>query len=195
MAKKNRFQSCPRALLPLLETPRFTGTGLFFHLKRSPRNLGRLGWLLLLSLIAQPAFPQGSCEILLGRLKGDSVELLAHDGGHQVGYLYYSVTDPEHAHVNLISVNNAHRRKGISKRLFAEMVKRHSQIKLVEAILVGDNMRAARVIERAPMTYEACVEAVRRTPFFRAWSRLGYRSVKLCEFNHRIGTFEVGVSL
>jgi len=154
-----------------------------------------LGWLLLLSLIAQPAFPQGSCEILLGRLKGDSVELLAHDGGHQVGYLYYSVTDPEHAHVNLISVNNAHRRKGVSKALFAEMVRRHSNIKLVEAILVGDNMRAAAVATKEPMTFEQCEQAVKRTPFYRAWAGLGYYSVRLCEFNHRLGTFEVGISL
>jgi hypothetical protein len=134
------------------------------------------------------------CQVHLSRATPDSKELVVRAGDMHAGYLYYRMVNESLAVVNLVSIQDEFKGRGFSKALFHGMLALNPEIKQVEAILVGDNFSATNLRGvRHTVTHEQCEAAFRRSPFYKAWARLGFGIVGMCEFHPHLQAIEVEV--
>ena len=149
----------------------------------------------LLLLLASSAHATNECAIWLKREMDGRTELSATVGEHEAGRLLYKVLDDTHGIVSLVVVHEAFQFRGVSTELFRGMLERSPLIKTVSGLLTLDNYNATMLRNKSTPAsiYECAAEAI-KTPFFKAWAKLGFRKIIKCEHNLEFGSINLGLA-
>lgn len=144
-------------------------------------------FLLLWCLFAQAS----DCTVFMSRARGHAYELEARRDNKPVGHLMYSV-EGDSAHIAIILVDPIYQNNGVSRELVGHMLAR-DPVHTVTALLVLDNFEASELDASALTTFAECVQAIRKTPLYRALSKFGFVKVNSCR--HTRGAESIGLEL
>ncbi len=108
--------------------------------------------------------------------RGDGLKIiLSNSENPYLGSLSYQLfPSGNELQVNVISIASSLRGQGLSKQLFAYLLKKHPETKTIRAFLTMDNYG---FYEKALYEGRDRIAAVEETPLYRALSRHGFRSV------------------
>ncbi len=147
----------------------------------------------LLTLAVRVYAQDSACVIALAREHRGEVEFSMHVRGTFAGLYRYRMTGAREASVTGMFMQKGFAGKKLSSAFVHAMLLRNPEIETVGALMVMDNLAASGLaFAREDITNVQCFEAIRKTPFYKTFSRFGF-GLTDCKFKAGIGYLEIGM--